>query len=125
MREDSVIMFLDDDPHRAVLMFNRMNEQDRSRTFWVKTAQEAIDMLREYKERIEYAFLDHDLGGETNMYSGREDCGMEVIRYLEQQDPNDFDCKFIVHSWNIDAAIKMTERLVAKGYYATQQTFGS
>jgi hypothetical protein len=125
MREDSVIMFLDDDPHRAALMFNRMNEQDRSRTFWVKTAQEAIDMLRDYRERLEYVFLDHDLGGETHVYSGREDCGMEVIRYLEHQNPTDFDCTFIIHSWNIDAAIKMTERLVAKGYTATQQPFGS
>ena len=71
MREDSVIMFLDDDPHRAVLMFQRMNEQDRSRTFWVETAQEAIDTLRDYKERLEYVFLDHDLGGDTNVYSGR------------------------------------------------------
>jgi hypothetical protein len=124
MREDSVIMFLDFDPHRAVLMFQRMNEQDRSRTFWVKTAQEAIDMLRDYRERLEYVFLSHDLGGEANMYSGSDASGMEVIRYLEHQDPQDFDCKFIVHSWNIDAAIKMTERLVAKGYPATHQPFG-
>lgn len=125
MREDSIILFLDDDPQRAALMFNRMKDEDRSRTFWVETVREAIDVLKDYRDRLEFVFLDHDLGGITNMYSGREDCGMEVVRYLEHQDASSFNCRFIIHSWNIDAGVKMTERLVAKGYQATHKPFGT
>lgn len=122
---DKVILFLDDDPHRAALMYQRMNQEDRRRTIWVTTAQEAIDVLRDYRKRLIYVFLDHDLGGETYQHSGREDCGMEVIRYLEKQDISAFDsCKFIVHSWNIYAAKKMTDRLKACGYKVTMQPFG-
>ena len=98
-------------------------EHRRVRTLPVDS--DTLDMLRDYKERLEYVFLAHDLSGETNMYSGSNASGMEVIRYLEHEDPTEFDCKFIIHSWNIDAAIKMTERLAAKGYHATQQPFGS
>lgn len=122
---DDVILFLDDDAHRAALMYQRMRPEDRNITFWVTTAQEAIDLLVNYRERLVYAFLDHDLGGETYVHSGREDCGMEVVRFLENQNPEDYvSCKFIVHSWNIDAARKMTDRLQAKGYQVTMQPFG-
>lgn len=124
MREDGVILFLDDDPSRAALMYQRMNSEQQKHTLWVQTAEEAIDVLKNYRERLELVFLDHDLGGRTYVHSAREDCGMEVVRFLEKQAPKDYTCDFIVHSWNIDAAKKMTSRLNAHGYKAVQTPFG-
>lgn len=121
-----VIVFLDDNADRAALMYQRMNKFDQSSTFWCKTANEAIDVLREYKDRIYRVYLDHDLGNENNpVHTGSEQSGMEVIRFLEQQDPLDYkDCEFVVHSWNIYAATQMQERLEQKGYKVKKIPFG-
>ena len=125
MSNDAVILFLDDSPERAALMYQRMTPEDQCRTIWTKTAEEAIDVLERYSERLDLIYLDHDLEGETYVHSGREDCGMEVIRFLEKQPVERYKgCRFIVHSWNISAALKMVERLKAKGYSVTQKPFG-
>ena len=34
------------------------------------------------KIKVDSLFLDHDLGGEVYVDSSREDCGMEVVRWL-------------------------------------------
>lgn len=126
MREDSVIVFLDDDPNRAALQFQRMTNDDKSRTFWVQNVAETIDMLKRYRERLDIVSLDHDLGGETYVHTGREDCGMEIVRWLEKQDAKRYShVRFIVHSWNIPAGMKMTKRLQDKGYRVVRVPFGS
>jgi hypothetical protein len=122
--DNAVILFLDDDSHRAALMYQRMTPEDQSRTIWVTKAEEAIEVLTNYKSRLDRVYLDHDLGGETYVHSGREDCGMEVVRFLEKQNPSDYTCRFIVHSWNIDAAKKMTDRLDKVGYQVEMKPFG-
>jgi hypothetical protein len=125
MREDSVVLFLDDSPERAALMYQRMTPEVRDRTIWTQTAEEAISVLKDYYLRLELVYLDHDLGGETYVHSGREDCGMEVIRFLEKQSVENYkNCSFIVHSWNISAGNKMTERLKDKGYRVQYKPFG-
>ena len=126
MGEDRVIVFLDDDPNRAALQFNRMTKEDRERTFWVKTVEEAIGMLKDYRSRLDIVSLDHDLCGETYVHSGREDCGMEVVRWLEKQDSERYShVKFVVHTWNIPAGMKMASRLIQKGYRVVREPFGS
>jgi hypothetical protein len=125
MKEDKVILFLDDNPNRAALMYQRMPPALRNITIWVQTAEEAIEVLENYKERLITVYLDHDLGGETYVHSGREDCGMEVVRFLEKQDVIEYvDCEFVIHSWNIPAAIKMASRLDKHGYSVIQIPFG-
>ncbi len=125
MRDDKVILWLDDSPERTAVMYQRMTPRDQNRTIWTKTAAEAIDVLENYSARLNLVYLDHDLGAETYVHSGREDCGMEVVRFLEKQPRERYkDCQMIVHSWNIPAGVKMTERLRAKGYYVTQKPFG-
>jgi hypothetical protein len=122
---DSVIVFLDDDPARAALAFQRMTPPDQSRTFWVQNVEETISMLKEYRERLDIVSLGHDLGGQTYVYSARDDTGMEIVRWLEKQNPVDYThVRFIVHSWNIPAAIVMTRRLRARGYRVIRAPFG-
>ena len=125
LKEDSIVLFLDDNPNRAALLYQRLPVSVRDVTMWVKKVEEAIEILEVYKSRLALVFLDHDLGNENYVHSGREDCGMEVVRYLEKQNPNDYkDCKFIVHSWNLPAATKMAERLTKVGYTVSQIPFG-
>lgn len=122
---DSVIVFLDDDPARAALAFQRMKPADQGRTFWVQTVEEAIEMLKSYRERLDIVSLDHDLGGQTYVYSGRDDCGMEVVRWLEKQNPTEYShVRFIVHTWNHPAGIVMARRLRARGYRVIRAPFG-
>jgi DNA-binding NarL/FixJ family response regulator len=101
------ILFLDDDPVRTARFLER--EPDAT---CVETAGECINQLHHYD--WDQVFLDHDLGGEIYVESGREDCGMEVVRWLEQ---NHCDIsRIIVHSYNHAAAEQMVERLKATGY---------
>lgn len=117
-----VILFLDDDPARAALAYKRLPAKVRDNVFWTQTVEETIDILKNYAERLFSVHLDHDLGGDHYVHSAREDCGMEVVRWLEKQDPKKFEgCTFVLHSWNIPASIKMTERLKKAGYRRVQR----
>ena len=83
-------------------------------------------MLKNYRERLDIVALDHDLGGEQFVHTAREDCGMEVVRWLEKQDVALYShARFVIHTWNIPAGIKMTQRLQAKGYRVIRHPFGS
>lgn len=122
--EDRVNVFLDDDQNRAALLHQRMPAKELQRTFWVKTVEETLDMLINYKERLQYVSLDHDLGGETYVHSGREDCGMEIVRWLEKRSEDYKHVVFIIHTWNEHAGKKMAVRLAAKGYRVLYRPFG-
>ena len=121
-----MILFLDDDPHRAALAYQRFPPEKRDYTIWCTTAAEAIDILENYD--LSEAHLDHDLGGEHYVHSGREDCGMEVIRWIEHRSPDELEklkkTLFIVHSWNVPAALNMEVRLRALGLKVKRIPFG-
>ncbi len=109
-----MILFLDDDPHRAALAYKRWPKEKRESTIWCQTAEEAISTLKDYE--IEEAHLDHDLGGQHYVNSRREDCGREVIRWIEHRSADELEklrnCQFVIHSWNSPAAIEMCKRLM-------------
>jgi len=126
MREESVIVFLDDDPKRAALQHQRMAKRDQERTFWVTTAAETIDMLERYRERLDVVFLDYDLSGTGYAHPASEECGLEVVRWLEKRDSSSYShVRFVVHTWYHEMSQKMVKRLQAKGYRATRRPFGS
>jgi hypothetical protein len=58
--------------------------------------------------------LDHDLGGETHVDSSREDTGMAVVRWIEQYRP--VVGRFVIHSMNYPASVRMSAALEAAGY---------
>lgn len=126
-----MILFLDDDPHRAVLAYNRMSEGDRSNTIWCTTAEETIITLWDYRDQLSRVHLDHDLGGKQYVNTKRDDCGMEVVRYLEKiyrNKPDEFaklkDTEFIIHTWNAHAGPIMVDRLKKLGLTVRYVPFG-
>lgn len=127
--ESKVIVFLDDDPARAAIMHNRMTETDRNRTIWCTTVKETITTLRDYIGRLELVCLDHDLGGKHYVDSAREDCGMEVIRWVEKQPKSYLDqarkVKWSIHTWNLPAGKRMKERLQHLGFDVSYKPFGA
>lgn len=121
-----MILFLDNDPQRAVLAFNRMSEEDRANTIWCRTVEEAIATLRDYCPQLTRVHLEHDLGEEKFANTKREDCGMEIVRFLERTKTSfSFDhVKFIIHTWNDHAGRVMLERLTKLGLYVEWTPFG-
>lgn len=116
-------LVLEDSHERAALMYQRLPNSDSF--IWTETAADAIGVLTDYKERLFYVTLDHDLGGEHWVDSRKENTGMEVVRFLEKQDPAEYgDCLLCVHSWNNVAAPRMYERLKAAGYNVIYKPFG-
>lgn len=124
MGEDSIIVFLESDPQRAALQFQRMNQQDQNRTFWVSTVPEVIDMLENYRERLDIVSLAYNLNDLEYNHPSREDCGMEVIRWLERSSSDYSHVRFIVHTWD-RAGVKMANRLRTHGYKVIHVAFGS
>jgi hypothetical protein len=126
-----MILFLDDSSARAVLAYNRMPVAERDNTIWCKSAEEAITTLWDYRDTLTKVYLDHDLGGEQYVNTKREDCGMEVVRYLEgmaHKHPEEFnelkDVKVVVHSWNTHAGPIMQDRLSKLGLKVVWTPFG-
>lgn len=102
------ILFLDDAEYRIEAFSKKVPTAKI-----VETAKDVIDILSSGVE-LEYLFLDHDLGGEQYVDSDREDCGMEVVRWMME---NKVDVgTVIVHSHNIVAAEKMRLGLEESGY---------
>lgn len=67
--------------------------------------------------------LDHDLGGKVFVDSNREDCGMEVVRWIMRNRP--FIGRVIVHSWNEPAARRMVADLRRRDYAVSYAPFGA
>ena len=87
----------------------------------VKTAKEMIDLLA--KTKADLLFLDHDLNDETYVNSSREDCGMEVVRYITKNKPT--IGQIIVHTHNPAASPIMVADLKKAGYNAVAIPFAS
>lgn len=100
------ILVLDDDQDRLDAFASRLQWH---RTVMVKTKEEACAAID--RERFEFFFLDHDLGGETYVSSYREDTGMGVVRHLiASKHPR---VPVVVHSLNYGGAQNMAALLRA------------
>lgn len=110
-------LFLDDDPARAAVFLAQ-----HPQAVWVQTVPEC---LAELTGRWDEIHLDHDLGGEHFVDSGREDCGMEVVRWLTREPRRHLRrARFTVHSHNMVAAYEMTFRLQLAGFRVQARPFG-
>ena len=110
-------LFLDDDPARAEVFL-----RDYPDAIWVETVPECIEQLAESWDEVH---LDHDLGGEVYVDILREDCGMEVVRWLVKQPrPHLKETRFTIHSWNDSASMAMLWHLEALGYQVVAHPFG-
>lgn len=124
-----MILFLDNDPNRAAILYERMPLKVRDLTIWCKTAEEAIVTLTDYAGDLTLVYLDHSLGESEIGDTRSENSGMEVVRFLEKV-PADLKqklnfCLFIVHTWDKVAGIKMAIRLKKAGYSVRYRPFGS
>jgi hypothetical protein len=127
-----VILFLEPDPKRAVLAFQRMNKADQDSTVWCKTVLEAQTTLWNYRDELTKVYFEHDLGEEPYQNTRSEESGMELIRYLENLSKHyvpEFQAyksmSFIVHTWNDHAGPIMTERLTKIGLNVKWIPFGT
>ncbi|MDR3632579.1 MAG: hypothetical protein P4L84_02015 [Isosphaeraceae bacterium] len=111
------ILFLDDDPRRAEIFL-----AENPSAVWVQTVTECITQLA---ERWDEVHLDHDLGGEQFVAVDREDCGMEVVRWLcLGARPHLLKTRFYIHSHNVAAGSVMTLQMCGSGYWAEFRPFG-
>ncbi len=110
------VLFLDDSTERIERAYEHFDSDD---LVVVVSASSAIDEIS--KGAFDLVMLDHDLGGETWVESGREDCGMEVVRWVVRNFPK-IGC-VVVHSWNTVAAPVMVAELMKAGYDARHELF--
>lgn len=104
------IIFLDDNHQRWYSFKDKVSNAVRA-----ETADECIRLIRD-SIKIDWLFLDHDLGGEAYVNSAREDCGMEVVRFLCKDNLTKTISNIVVHSHNTVAALEMYNKLKDAGY---------
>jgi CheY-like chemotaxis protein len=95
----SRIVFLDDNRERQEQMTDMLPH-----IMLVDNAIEAIETIKTLPV-IDVLFLDHDLGGEVYVDSGREDTGAEVARWIAENKPN--IKSIIIHTYNSVGAENM------------------
>ncbi len=100
------VIFLDDDGGRQIQMKSALPCIEQ-----VRTANEAIAAIRA-TDRIDWLFLDHDLGGEIFVSSNRYDTGMTVAKWLALN-PRDIG-QIIIHTHNPVGAKNMGNELKGK-----------
>jgi hypothetical protein len=107
---------VDDDPARVSAFL-----AEHPGAAWVQTAEECLARLEEPWDEVH---LDHDLGGETLVDHERDDCGMEVVRWLcLQPRPHLQAARFFVHTHNPNAACIMALRLQVAGFHVDVRPF--
>ena len=112
------VLFLDDDPLRAIAFHGQYPY-----AVWVQTAAECIARLEEPWDEVH---LDHDLGGEQFVDFNRDDCGMEVVRWIcSSPRPQLRVTRFTVHSHNPTGAIMMVATMQSNGYLVDHRPFGA
>lgn len=110
------ILFLDDCPDRR-----KKFRREYPMATLTETAEGMIELLKGLEEPADIVFLDHDLGGEVYVDPDREDCGMEVVRWVEKNRPP--VAKFVVHTHNDKVNSEMAGRLRAAGYHVEKTPF--
>jgi hypothetical protein len=91
---------------------------DMGELYLVTTAEDAIAQLSAM-DGWYIVSLDHDLGGEVFVDPDREDCGMEVVRWIVKHSP---EIDFIkIHTANHLVAPKMIKSLRDAGYEAVTE----
>jgi hypothetical protein len=112
------ILFLDDDPARAEIFL-----ADHPEAVWVETVGACIARLQEEWDEVH---LDHDLGGEQFVDLSRDDCGMEVVRWLcLEPRPHLRRTQFLVHSHNPMAGGMMAMQIRVAGFQVEHRPFGA
>jgi hypothetical protein len=112
------VLFLDDDPLRAEVFL-----AENPSAIWVQTV---VDCLSRLEEGWDEVHLDHDLGGERYVDHGREDCGMEVVRWLcLEPRPHLRATRFYIHSHNGGAAAIMVSQMELAGFRVEFRPFGA
>jgi hypothetical protein len=112
------ILFLDDDPLRAEVFL-----VENPAAVWVQTVEECKARLVEEWDEVH---LDHDLGGEVFVDFERDDCGMEVVRWLcLEPRPHLRATRFYIHSHNPNAANMMALHLEVSGFRVEARPFGT
>lgn len=97
------VIFLDDDLNRQRLMKSAC-----PCIVQTETADETIKAI-EAEERVDYLFLDHDLGGEIYVDSNAHNTGMTVAKWLVE---NKRDVgTIVIHTYNHPAGQNMFFRL--------------
>lgn len=109
------ILFLDDDEAR-IKSFKAVHPN----AVIVTTASDCIEKLQT-EERWDRVFLDHDLGGEIFVDSARDDCGMEVVRWICDNEPS--ITIVLVHTCNTRAGANMVNALRDDCYTAVHVPF--
>lgn len=111
------VLFLDDNKNRTKRFCSELPFAHTA-----ETAQGMIELIQKHRnEKIDFIFLDHDLGGEVMVSSNREDCGMEVVRWLVTNKTNVE--QVIAHTLNYDAGKEMVAKLREVGYEAMHVPF--
>lgn len=121
--EDKVHLFVDGSSERMALAYQRMPPAIRNSTVWCRTAEEAIQVLKDYRARLDAVSLVHDLNEFIQGDTRREDSGMEIVRMLEKSNEDWTGCTFIVHGHGVGDS-KMVNRLQNAGFTATHKRFG-
>jgi len=111
-----MILVLEDDKTRQKFFRSKIPSCEMS-----SNATNCIKTIQNYDDTIGVLFLDHDLGGEMYVNSGREDCGMEVVRWICKNQPP--IKQIIIHSHNPIAAKEMMLKLQDFDYKVIQIPF--
>jgi hypothetical protein len=113
----SRVLFLDDDPARAVSFLS-----ENPQAIWVQTVEECLARLAEAWDEVH---LDHDLGGQVFVDMNKTDCGMEVIRWLcKERREHLSSTRFFVHTHNSLAGLLMVLQMQSSGYRTEFRPFG-
>ena len=125
MQKTINILFLDDMEER-ISMFSNLFLENRSLfgeagfdLRGVATADAALQALTE--KHWDVVCLDHDLGGQVFVESGKG-TGYEVAQYIGQQHEYN-DQTIFIHSWNPDGAKKMCNELLNFAYIPFSQQY--
>lgn len=119
-----MILFFEEDPNIAGIVYNRMKKSDRDNTIWATTAEEAIETLKKYFKQIDRIYLDYPRNKPVSTYM-EPVSALEIIDFLYRTKIPILPCEVHIITWNHRVFQIASDLLSKKGYKVYSSPLGN
>ena len=117
-----MILFFEEDPNIAAVVYQRMKKEDRDQTIWATSEEEAISTIKDYHSRLSKIYLDYPKTKPVFVHNPIS--SIAIADYISRSNIDLSKCEFHVITWSYLVHNTISDLLGKKGYKVYHSPFG-
>lgn len=118
-----MILFFEEDPNVAAVVYARMPIKDRNRTIWARTTEEAISTLKRYNTKLDKIYLDYPRN--KPIYTKNPISAIEIAEFLRRSNLDLSKCEIHIITWSYLVYNTIRDKLMKKQCMVFHTPFGA